>query len=162
MAPNLRSIDALEALAAPICAARGVELVEVRLVSERGRAVLRVTIDRMPPDGSEGSAVSLDDCTGVSRDLSAALDVHEELLPDACRLEVSSPGLERPLLRPADYLRFAGKQIRLSTNVPLAGQHNFQGRLEALEQGEVVLHQDGKIHRIPLENVSRAHLVYEF
>ncbi|MEM6962672.1 MAG: hypothetical protein AAF550_13170, partial [Myxococcota bacterium] len=93
--------DAIERLAAPICAAHGVELVEVRTLPRPGGAVFQVTIDREQPQDSlaSGSGVSLDDCTAVSRDLSDCLDAHEEHLPANYRLEVSSPGVERPLVR---------------------------------------------------------------
>src|SRR5689334_12618316 len=98
----------LEALAAPVCAAHGVELVDIRFNREPGGAVLRVFIDRERPEGTAGG-VSLEDCQGVSRDLSTALDVDEDLIAGAYRLEVSSPGVERPLVKARDFERYAGR-----------------------------------------------------
>jgi len=82
----------LEELAEPVCASYGVELVEIRQTQARSGWTLQVVIDRPRSDGKPGSDITLEDCTGVSRDLSTALDVHEDLLPGAYHLEVSSPG----------------------------------------------------------------------
>ncbi len=152
----------LESLAEPICRAHGVELVEVRMLRGRGRTTVRVLIDRERADGLPGSGVSLQDCTAVTRDLSSALDMHEEELPESYELEVGSPGLERPLVKPADYERFAGREIKLRTRDRIDGRRNFTGRLEGLADGRVRLADAEGERAIPLEQVERAHLVHRF
>ena len=113
-------IETLEKLVAPVCASEGVELVDLRLVPDGG-LVLRVLIDvpnaeTLPP-GVGG--VTLENCTRVSRALSPVLDddAHADLLPSHYRLEVSSPGIERPLVKPRDFERFAGRKAHVQTNV---------------------------------------------
>jgi ribosome maturation factor RimP len=110
----------------------GYELVDLE---RAGGGLLRVMIDRVPGRtyaSGEGAAVTLDDCELVTRQLQMVLHVAEV---DYVRLEVSSPGLDRPLKRPADYERFAGARITLALKQPLQGRRNFRGRLEAAQQG---------------------------
>ncbi len=152
----------VEQLAEPICRAHGVELVEVRLVRGRGGLTVRILIDRERADGLPGSGVSLEDCTAVTRDLSSALDLHEEEAPGAYELEVGSPGLERPLVKPRDYRRFKGREARLRLRDRLDGRRRFQGRLLGFEAGEVLLETSEGARRIPIEQVERAHLVHRF
>lgn len=155
--------DALVALIDPICKAHGVELVDVRHQRERGGAVIRVIIDREVPGLDDGSGVSLDDCTRVSRDASAALDVHDDILPSgAYRLEVSSPGLERPLVKLADFERFAGRDIKLKTRQAIDRRRRFQGRLVGVVDGAIELDQDGTIVHISHDDIAQANLVYRF
>ena len=164
----------LEELAEPVCAAYGVELVEVRQVQARGGWTLQVVIDRARSDGKPGSDVTLEDCTGVSRDLSTALDVHEDLVPGQYNLEVSSPGIERPLVKIADFTRFAGREIAIKTFGPIEpsastdgkGQkpkRSFQGMLIGVAEGAVVeLDENGVVVRIPHGEIARANLVHRF
>ena len=163
-------VTQVESLAEPLCAAHGVELVEVRHLQERGGAVLRITIDRdgPAPEAPAGqpvayrSGITLEDCTRISRDLSEALDMHEESLPGKYRLEVSSPGLERPLAKAHDFERFAGREVRLNTLAPIDGRRKFQGELLGLEDGVVVLRIEAETYRVPYEAVHRAQLVHHF
>ncbi len=152
----------VERLAEPICRAHGVELVEVRLVRGRGGTTARVLIDRERSDGLPGSGVSLDDCAAVTRDLSSALDLHEAETPASYDLEVGSPGLERPLVRPRDYQRFEGREVKLRLQERLDGRRRFHGRLLGLEGSDIVLETSEGTLRIPLEQVERAHLVHRF
>ena len=153
----------LLALIDPICRANGVELVDVRYQRERGGAVLRVIIDRERPDDAEGSGVSLDDCTGVSRDVSTALDVHEHVLPSgAYRLEVSSPGLERPLVKLADFRRFSGREVAVRTRTAIERRRRFQGMLVGVFDRDIEIEQDGQSVRIPHADIAQANLVYRF
>lgn len=156
--------DAIEALADPVCRAHGVELVDVQVKGGRGGAVVRVIIDRDRPDAGEvpGSGVTIDDCTEVSRDLSSALDVHEDLIPGSYNLEVSSPGVERPLVKRRDYERFAGREVRIQTKQRIGERKKFQGRLLEVADADVSIDQDGMPVRIPFEAISRANLVYRF
>jgi ribosome maturation factor RimP len=139
----------------------GYELVEFE-TSPRAR-LLRVFIDR--PEGSQAtrSGISVEDCATVSNQLSRVFMV-ENL--DYDRLEVSSPGLDRPLVKPADYRRFAGQEVQLKLRVPLGNQRNFSGVLEGLrEEGGVemvCLRTNDTEHRFALENIDRTRLVPKF
>ena len=107
------------------------------------------------------------DCQRVSHDLSALLDVEEDdlataALGQAYTLEVSSPGLDRPLRHEADYRRFQGRLAKVVTTEPLNGQSAFAGRLAGVE-GDVVLLEEGrKVHRVPLAHIKRGRLEVEF
>lgn len=152
-------------LADPICAAHGVDLVEVRALPGKGATTLRITIDRARPasDPTPGSGVTLEDCTAVSRDLSTALDVHEDLVGNLdYRLEVSSPGLERPLVKLKDFEKFAGAEVKVKTYGPVESRKAFTGRLIGVEGDAVQVETDGKTFRIPHDAIARAHLVHKF
>src|SRR3989440_5969096 len=95
--------------------------------------VLRVQIDRPGSGATAEESVSVEDCARVSRDLSAVLDV-EDVVPTAYTLEVSSPGLDRPLRHAADYGRFAGRRAKLVMRQPVDGQMFFKGRLGGIEK----------------------------
>jgi ribosome maturation factor RimP len=156
-------VNALEPLIDPICRAHGVELVDVRCLREPAGMLIRVIIDRDVPDVEVGSGVSLEDCTYVSRDLSTALDVHEDLLPSgAYRLEVSSPGLERPLVKLADFERFSGREVKVRTHSPIERQRRFRGKLLRVVDQSIELDQDGKVLLIPHADIVQANLVYRF
>ena len=147
----------------PICRAHGVELVDVRYLREPGGAVVRVIIDREVPGLEVGSGVSLEDCTAVSRDASTALDVHDDMLPaGGYRLEVSSPGLERPLVKLADFERFAGREVKVKTRTPIDKQRRFRGRLRGVVGEVVALEEGGKVVHIPHGDIAQANLVYRF
>ncbi len=160
---NEQLIHALEQLIEPICHAHGVELVDVRYLREPRGAVIRVIIDREVPGVEVGSGVSLEDCTGVSRDVSTSLDVHQDLLPSSSfRLEVSSPGLERPLVKLADFERFSGREVKLKTQTPIERQRRFRGKLLRVVDKSIELDQDGKVLLIPHAEIAQANLVYRF
>src|SRR4029453_12583192 len=111
-------------------------------------------------------SVGIDDCQRVSHDLSALLDVEDEFgeadLADKYLLEVSSPGLDRPLRHEADYRRFVGRLAKVVTATPLNGQSAFSGRITGIEGGEVVLAEGRKTHRVPLAQIKRGQLAVEF
>lgn len=156
-------LRSLEQLIDPICRVHGVELVDVRHLREPGGAVVRIIIDRDAPGHEVGSGVSLEDCTAVSRDVSAALDVHEDLMPSGrYRLEVSSPGLERPLVKLADFDRFSGHEVRLKAKTPIEGRRRFQGMLRGVVDDRIELDQDGQVLLIPHADIAQANLVYRF
>ncbi|MCP3951116.1 MAG: ribosome maturation factor RimP [Desulfobacterales bacterium] len=115
---------AATALVEPVCTAAGLELVLVEFRREPVGRVLRLYIDR-PADG-----VTLDDCTHISRQVTDLLDVSMEGL-GRYNLEVSSPGSQRPLVKPADYQRFAGQPVRIRLHEPVNGQKNFKGAISA-------------------------------
>ena len=156
-------VNSLEQLIDPICRAHGVELVDVRYLREPKGAVIRVIIDRDVPGVEVGSGVSLEDCTAVSRDVSTSLDVHEDLFPSSeFRLEVSSPGLERPLVKLADFERFSGREVKLKTQIPIERQRRFHGKLLRVVDQSIELDQDGKVLLIPHGEIAQANLVYRF
>jgi ribosome maturation factor RimP len=147
-------------IAQPILKSVGLELVDIEFVKAGRDAVLRLFIDK------EGG-ISLEDCAGVSRELSAILDV-EDIVPGNYTLEVSSPGLDRPLKKPADYERFTGRLVKLRTYEPLpddAGnkRKTFVGNLEGLVDGVVRMRlTEGQTASIPLDKVAKANLEFEF
>ena len=137
----------------------GYELVEFE-TSPRAR-LLRVFIDR--PEAAAKSGISVEDCAAVSSQLSRVFMVENV---DYDRLEVSSPGLDRALVKPADYRRFAGQEVQIKLRVPLGKQRNFSGVLEGLqEEGGVemvCLRMNETLHQFAFENIDRARLVPKF
>ena len=134
----------------------GYELVSAEL-SNRGR-MLRVFIDK-PAAGAQGtiaSAITVDDCARVSNQLVRVLEVESI---DYERLEVSSPGLDRPLKKEADFARFAGEQARLTLRVPLEGRRNFTGMMHSVAGGKLQLEIEGGMVSIDLANIDKARLV---
>jgi len=132
----------------------GYELVDSEL-SNRGR-MLRIFIDK-PAAGPQGAdGVTVDDCARVSNQLSRVLEVEDV---DYDRLEVSSPGLDRPLKKAADFARFAGEQARLTLRVPLAGRRNFTGVMRAVVEGRLQLETESGMVSLDLANIDKARLV---
>ncbi|NLL47120.1 MAG: ribosome maturation factor RimP [Firmicutes bacterium] len=131
-----------------------VELVDVEYVKEHQDWILRIFIDK------EGG-VDLDDCAKVSGLLDKKLDA-EDPIPGAYSLEVSSPGLERPLKKATDYVRFAGRQVQIRTYSGVHGRKRFEGTLEGLRDDNVLLKWEGETIEIPLELVAKANLAMEF
>jgi ribosome maturation factor RimP len=152
-----------------VARSHGLEIFDVQLRRESIGTVLRVIIDRPDrgvPEKPE-DAVGIEECQRVSQDLSAVLDVEEEELGEAAlaqqyTLEVSSPGLDRPLRHEADYRRFRGRLAKVVTTEPLNGQSAFAGRIVTVENGDVVLEEGRKTHRVPLGRIKRAQLAVEF
>ena len=101
--------------------------------------------------------MTVDDCAEISHAISAVLDVADPI-PGTYTLEVSSPGIDRPLVRPHDYERFAGFEAKLETTEPLDGRKRFSGLLEGLEGDEVLLRQEGELVRIPFRAIRKAKL----
>ena len=138
----------------PILGDEGLELVDVEFQREKQGWVLRVYIDK--PGG-----VTLDDCTDISYQLSAVLDV-EDLIDTSYTLEVSSPGLTRPLKELNDYERYKGQLVKIKTYKPIDGKKVFRGKLIGLEN-EIVKIEDEKGEReIPFEDIAKANLNFEF
>jgi ribosome maturation factor RimP len=164
MSKVLADQSALENVIAPVCQAQGVELVCVHFGAEQGGPVLRVMIEL--PDAAtlpKEVGVTLDDCTRVSRALSPVLDEDDTLIEGAYRLEVSSAGIERPLVKARDFERYAGRQVHVSTRQPVDARKNFTGLLLGLS-GDAVslrLEQERELS-IPLRDIAKAHLVYRF
>ncbi len=152
-----------------MAASHGLEIFDIQLRRESIGTVLRVIIDRPDPGRVETpeESVGIEECQRVSQDLSALLDVEEDELGEASlhqhyTLEVSSPGIDRPLRHEADYRRFAGRLAKVVASEPVEGQSAFSGRLRGVENGEVVLDEGRRVHRVPLALVKRAQLAVEF
>lgn len=147
----------------------GLALFDLQFRRESIGWVLRVILDRPWQPGSESSSadesVTVEDCGRVSQDLSAILDVEPELLggvDKAYTLEVSSPGLDRPLRGEEDYRRFTGRLAKIVTTAPVEGQSHFEGRLSGVDDGNVLVVQGRRTHRVPLTAIRRARLDIEF
>ncbi len=132
----------------------GVELVHIEYQPEGSRSVLRIYIDK--PGG-----VSLQDCARVSKHASALLD-EEDFVPRRYVLEVSSPGIERPLFKEADYRRFVGKEIRLITTERIEDRRKFTGLIRTFSEGILKLELDGETYQIPFSKIRKANLVHRF
>lgn len=141
-------------LALPLVEQLNLELVDVEYTKEAGRYYLRVFIDK--PGG-----VTLDDCQALSERLDVLLD-EKDPIPNAYLLEVSSPGIERPLKKAQDFRRFAGRLARIKTFAPIEGRKQFIGRLLGASDQEVRLQIDDRVVAIALERIASARLVAEF
>ena len=147
-------LERIREAAERVARSAGVEVVDVEWKIGKQR-FLRVYIDK--PDG-----VSHRDCEAVSNQLSVILDV-EDLVPGPHYiLEVSSPGLDRKLTRPAEFERFAGRLARISTNEPVENQKFFEGRLAGYADGKVQIEVKGRVVAVPVEGIRKANLVVEF
>ena len=143
------------ALFEPVVESMGYELVGVEFHDAGGHATLRVYIDR-----DEG--VSLEDCAAISHQISGILDV-EEPIKQAFDLEISSPGIERPLFKLDDYERFTGRTAKIKLAVPLLGRKNFRGELQGVvDSKRVQIEVDGEMFDLPFADIARANLVGEF
>lgn len=148
--------DRLEAMLGPLVETMGYELVLLEFSPHKGSAMVRLFIDA--PGG-----ITLGDCERVSREVEGALDV-EDPIPQNYRLEVSSPGLDRPLVKPAHYERFAGSQVKVQLVAPkTGGRRKFAGVLKGLKDGLVVLDTaDAGTVELRLDEIERARLVPDY
>ena len=134
----------------------GYELVDVEFVTEHGRAILRMYVDTVPP-GDEHHGVTVDDCSHLSRIISDVLDV-EDAVGGNYNLEVSSPGLFRPLTKPAHFERVIGQRIRVKTYQKIEERRVFTGNLVEQRDGAVVVEVDGHRYTISLADIAKANL----
>lgn len=141
----------------PVIAAQGYELIELELTRDRGRRVLRLYIDH--PE----RPVSIDDTTKVSRMVDPVLDV-EDPIDEAYDLEVSSPGLDRPLRLPEHFSRYAGERVRIKTASAVVGgtRRTFNGVLKGFHDGLVSVEVEGELYELPHEAILRARVEYQF
>jgi ribosome maturation factor RimP len=147
--------DKLVGLLEPLVESLGYELVLLEFNAHKGSALVRLFIDA-------AGGVTLGDCEKVSREVEGLLDV-EDPIPQNYRLEVSSPGLDRPLIKPAHYARFAGQQVRVQLTAPRDGRRKFQGVLRGMREDNVVLETaDAGTVELALGNIERARLVPDF
>ena len=159
--------DKIREIAGRVSARYGVELVEAELRGGGKARTLKIVIDK--PEG-----VTHEDCANVSREISAILDVEDAVSGGPYTLEVSSPGLDRKLLKTEDYVRFTGSRVKLMTREPVNGNRHFDGRLKGFREGRLTLEMltgkkkpkpghahSGQVVEIELANVEKANLVPE-
>lgn len=159
MGEKSQTIEArAQAVCEPLIAAEGLELLDVEFVREHGDWVLRLFID------NPGGAVGVEECSKASHAVDTALDV-EDFIPQAYSLEVSSPGVNRPLKKLEHYQRVLGKKVRLKTFGPLGEppRKNFLGALKDVSAEAVSVEVDGAgVFTIPLKDIAKANLEFEF
>jgi ribosome maturation factor RimP len=158
----MQPLEQIRAIAERVAASRGLEVWDIQSRRETGGHVVRVFIDRPGPAATPDESVSIEDCEQVNREIGTILDV-EDPLPFAYTLEVSSPGLDRPLRSLDDYRRFAGRLAKVVVSESIDNQKAFEGRLNGVD-GDVVLLEssNGRLHRLPLRLITRGRLEVEF
>jgi ribosome maturation factor RimP len=159
---QVQPIDHIRTIAERVASARGLVIWEIQSRREASGHVVRVFIDRPGPSATAEESVSIEDCEQVNRELSTILDV-EDPLPFAYTLEVSSPGLDRPLRGVDDYQRFAGRYAKVVVREAVDNQKAFEGHLRGVEGDAVLLEApNGRVHRLPFRLVTRGRLEVEF
>ncbi len=138
----------------PLLQSQGFELVDLEYQREPQGWVLRIYLDR------EGG-ITLDDCAEVSGEIGAVLEV-KDVIPNPYVLEVSSPGLTRPLKKPEDFIKFSNRLVKIKLYEPLEGRKNFKGTLLGLEGEKVRLEIEGRVYNLPLQGIAKANLEIEF
>ncbi|MDQ8699499.1 ribosome maturation factor RimP [Hyphomicrobium sp. LHD-15] len=146
----------LAALVEPVLVSLGFRLVRIEVSGRDGKTV-QIMAER--PDGS----ITIDDCEAISRAVSPLLDV-QDIVSDAYRLEISSPGIDRPLVRPSDFVDWAGSEAKIELNAPIDGRKRFRGRIEGFENGEALIEVDLgeeglKVIGLTVELIASARLV---
>lgn len=149
-----KNLSHLWELFEPVVNGMGYELVEIEYLPNPKFGVLRLYIDKE-------AGIQVDDCSAVSHQISALIDV-EDPLPGKYNLEISSPGMDRPLRKIEDFERFTGEIAQVKTATPLDGQRNFKGRLAGTEDGALLLECDDKPVRLPMSSIDKARLVPDF
>ena len=150
----LGDLKKIEELLEPMAKAQGCDLVACEWSTEGGQRSLRVLLDK-------AGGVSLKDCEDFSRLVDPLLDV-EGLTSERYNLEVSSPGLNRPLRKKSDFERFCGEMVFVRTQHPLEGRSNYKGLLKEVREDKVLIEIDQKLFEIPLNEISKANLEVDF
>ena len=155
-------LEHIRAIAERVARSHGLEIWDIVSRRETTGQVVRVFIDRPGPAATPEESVSIEDCEQVSREIGTILDV-EDPVPFTYTLEVSSPGLDRPLRGEEDYRRFAGRLAKIVVSEAVDKQTAFEGRLRGVEDRAVLLEgPKGRMHRLPLQLITRARLEVEF
>jgi ribosome maturation factor RimP len=155
-------LEQIRAIAERVARSHGLEIWDIVSRRETTGQIVRVFIDRPGPAATAEESVSIEDCEQVSREIGTILDV-DDPLPFAYTLEVSSPGLNRPLRGEQDYRRFAGRLAKIVVTEAVDNQTAFEGRLRGVEDGTVLLEgPKARMHRLPLRLITRARLEVEF
>ncbi len=145
-------------LLSPTVASLGVELLGAEYLPAPGSATLRLYIDVSAEDAAQGRSVTIEDCEAVSREVSAQLDV-EDPISSQYTLEVSSPGIDRPLFSLAHYQRFLGESAKVGLKLPQDGRRRLQGQIARIEGETVVFLVDGNELAVAFGNIDKARLV---
>lgn len=151
---NISVQDSLAELITPIVEESNYELVDVEYKNEAGGMVLRVYVDKL-------GGITIDDCSIISRELSTVLDVND-LISNSYRLEVSSPGLRRPLKKKNDFEKYKERTVKIKTKELIMERKNFLGVLKGIENETVMIEIDGKMYSVPLDSIVKANLELEF
>jgi ribosome maturation factor RimP len=163
--PSAIDRSRLDAVIEPIARAHGAEIVDVEFKSEASGWILRIFVEKLGSAESNAdtrdAAVDLELCSGIARDLSPALDV-ADLVPHRYSLEISSPGVERPLKKERDFARFTGKKAKLKLHTASQGEKVVVGTLAGVEGGRVAVTDGHRHHAIPIDQIAAARLVFEF
>ena len=149
--------DEITAMLAPTVTSLGLELLGTEYLPSPGGAVLRLYID-VPETEAADRNVGIEDCEAVSREVSAQLDV-EDPITSNYTLEVSSPGLDRPLFSKAQYTRFVGQSAKVGLKLPQDGRRRLQGRIDRVEADTVVFNVDGQPLEVAFDNIDKAKLI---
>jgi ribosome maturation factor RimP len=167
-------VDRVREIAERVAASSGLEVVEVEILGGGKARMLRVFLDKASAGTDPLAGVTHEDCANFSREFGTILDV-EDVMPGSYTLEVSSPGLDRKLIKAADFIRFTGSRLKLSTRQPVGNNRNFEGRLESFKDGRLTLDLSVASHKsrkkmgtaagekieIEFANVEKANLVPE-
>jgi len=168
-------VDRVRDIADRVAASSGLEVLDVELLGGGKARMLRVFLDKPAAGNDPLAGVTHEDCANFSREFGTILDV-EDVMPGSYTLEVSSPGLDRKLVKAADFERFTGSRVKLTTREPVSNNRHFEGRLESFQDGRLTLDlsvashksrkkmgdQAGKKIEIDFANVEKANLVPEF
>ena len=154
LSESKRVAERVKALAEPVVEREGYELIDVELGTDHGRSILRLYIDSNDP---ARGGVNVEDCSHVSRIVGDLLDV-EEVVEGAFNLEVSSPGLFRPLTKPAHFDRAIGERVKVKTFAKHEDRRVFTGVLRAHTDGHLLMEVDGREYRLSLKDVAKANL----
>jgi ribosome maturation factor RimP len=158
----MQPLDQIRAIAERVAASRGLDVWDIQSRREAGGHVVRIFIDRPGPAASAEESVSIVDCEQVNREIGTILDV-EDPLPFTYTLEVSSPGLDRPLRSVDDYRRFSGRWAKVVVKEAVDNQKAFEGRLRGVDEEQVLLEApNGRVHRLPVRLITRGRLEVEF
>jgi ribosome maturation factor RimP len=168
-------VDRVRAIADRVAASSGLEVLDVEFLGGGKARMLRVFLDKPAAGNDPMAGVTHEDCANFSREFGTILDV-EDVMPGSYTLEVSSPGMDRKLVKPADFTRFTGSRMKLMTRQPVNNNRHFEGRLESFQDGRLTLDlsvashksrkkmgdQAGQKIEIDFANVEKANLVPEF
>ena len=167
-------VERVQEIADRVAASRGLEVVEIEILGGGKARMLRVFLDKAAAGTDPLAGVTHEDCANFSREFGTILDV-EDVMPGSYTLEVSSPGLDRRLIKAADFKRFTGSRLKLTTRQPVDNNRHFEGRLESFEDGRLTLDLSVASHKsrkkmgaaagekieIEFANVEKANLVPE-
>lgn len=157
MAKKTQVESSVRALTEGVIKNEGYELVDVEYVMDRGKAILRMYVDTVPP-GTKEHGITVDDCSRISHVLGDILDVEEDVVPGEYTLEVSSPGIFRPLTKTEHFDRVLGERVKLKTFEKLDGRKVFTGILLARQGDLLSIDVDGHTYQLNLEKVAKANL----